>query len=414
MGNLKLAFFLAYKSILKGSRWTLILIILVTSLSFSNLILTPSLLSGVTAALNQQQIETLFGNIVIDPPVNRNYLTHTGQIEGKLAQIPEISGISPHLGNRALFEYKWQENKAPLDKGQNGTWTVIGIDPDKEYRVTTIHESLIEGNYLGGEDRDSILLGVEIAGGAQASSLVSLTLGGVKTGAKVRLTYPNSVQREYTVKGIFKAREGGANNLAFVTEKEMSSVMGSAISSDSASQILIRTKPGTDEQQIIAELKTLNIDGQIRGWEEYGGGVGGIVASFGAITSIIGAIGLIVAGVVMFIVIYINVSHRRRQIGILRAIGVNRGVVMLSYLLQAFLYATLGIIFGGLLLGYGIKPYFDSHPLDLPIGLITLVIDSSSITSSILWLFVAAILAGLIPVLHITSESIIKSIWGNG
>jgi putative ABC transport system permease protein len=413
MGNLKLAFFLAYKSILKGSRWTLVLIILVTSLSFSNLILTPSLLSGVTAALNQQQIDTLFGNIVIDPSANRNYLTHISQIEGKLAQIPEVVETAPHLSNRAFFEYNWQENFAPKDKGQNGTWAVIGIEPDRESRVTTIHESLIDGSYLDPEDRDKIILGVEIAGGSQANSLASLTLGGVKAGDKVRLTYPNSFQREYTVKGVFKAREGGANNLAFVTEKEMSSVLGSAISTDSASQILVRTKSGTDEKQLTTELKTLNIDGQIRGWEEYGSGVGGIVSSFGAITSIIGAIGLIVAGVVMFIVIYINVSNRRRQIGILRALGVNRGVVMLAYLLQALLYAALGIIFGGLILGYGIKPWFDNHPLDLPIGLISLVIDPSSIRSSILWLFAAAILAGLIPVLHITSESIIKSIWGN-
>lgn len=413
MGNITLAFFLAYKSILKGSRWTLVLIILVTSLSFSNLILTPSLLSGVTAALNQQQIDTLFGNIVIDPPSNRNYLTHVSQIESKLAQIPDITGIAPHLGNRAFFEYKWQENSAPKDKGQNGTWAIIGIDPEKESQVTTIHGSLIEGEYLDQEDRDMVLLGVEIAGGDQANNLSSLTLGGVKAGDKVRLTYGNLVQREYTVKGIFKAREGGANNLAFVTGKEMSSVYGSAVTADSASQILIRTGNGVDESQIIADLKTLNIDGQIRSWEEYGGGVGGIVSSFGAITSIIGGIGLIVAGVVMFIVIYINVSHRRRQIGILRAIGINRGVVMLSYLLQALLYAILGIIFGGLLLGYGIKPWFDSHPIDLPVGLITLMVDSSSITQSILWLFVAAILAGLIPVLHITSESIIKSIWGN-
>jgi putative ABC transport system permease protein len=77
------------------------------------------------------------------------------------------------------------------------------------------------------------------------------------------------------------------------------------------------------------------------------------------------------------------------------------------------LYAGLGIIFGGLILGYGIKPYFDTHPIDLPIGLISLVIDPSSIVNAILWLIVAGILAGIIPVLHITNESIIKSIWGN-
>jgi putative ABC transport system permease protein len=108
MGNLRLAFFLAYKSILKGSRWTLIMIILVTSLSFASLILTPSILSGVTKAINQQQIDALFGNIVIDPPTGQYYLNDVSQIESKLQQIPAISGYAPHLNNTALFEYRWQ------------------------------------------------------------------------------------------------------------------------------------------------------------------------------------------------------------------------------------------------------------------------------------------------------------------
>jgi putative ABC transport system permease protein len=163
----------------------------------------------------------------------------------------------------------------------------------------------------------------------------------------------------------------------------------------------------------MTKLTTLGIDGQIRSWEAYGKSVGGIVSSFSSITSIIGAFGLIVAGVVMFIVIYINVSHRKRQIGILRAIGVNRGVVFLSYLLQALLYAILGIIFGGLIMGYGIKPFFDAHPIDLPVGLVSLVVNSASVRDAIFWLLAASILAGIVPVLHITRESIIKAIWGD-
>jgi putative ABC transport system permease protein len=363
--------------------------------------------------LNQQQIDTLFGNIVIDPPDNRKYLTHLSQIESKLTQIPEITGIAPHLANSALIEYNWRQNIAPKDKGQNGNWTVIGVNPEKEPRVTTINNSIIGGRYLKPEDRDGIVLGVEIAGGSLASSITAQNLGGVKIGDKVRLTYPNKVQREYEVLGVFKAREGGANNLAFITDKEMASVLENVIPSDSATQILVRMKSGMVENELISEITSLGIDGQIRGWEAYGSGVGGIVSSFSVVTSLIGGIGLIVAGVVMFIVIYINVSQRKRQIGILRAIGVNRGVVMLAYLLQALLYAILGIIFGGLILGYLIKPFFDANPIDLPVGLISLVVDYSSIVSSILWLLVAAIMAGLIPVLHITSESIIKSIWGS-
>jgi putative ABC transport system permease protein len=413
MGNLKLALFLAYKSIIKGSRWTLVLIILVMSLSFANLILTPSIMSGVTEAINQQQIDTLYGNIVIDPPNDEYYLTNAGQVETRVASTPGVTGIAPHLNSAALFEYNWQSITSPQEKGDSGNWNVIGIDPQKEITVTTIYNSLISGSYLAPGDRNQIVLGVEIAGGKQADNQSFLTLGGVKVGDRVRLTYPNGIQREYTVKGIFKAREAQANNMAYVTTIEMNSVLGSAININSVSQILVRIQPGVSDTTMIAELKTLGINGQVRSWADYGGGVGGIVSSFGVISSLIGGIGLAVAGVVMFIMIYINVGHRKRQIGILRAIGVNRKVVLTSYLIQALLYAVLGVIFGGLILGYIIKPYFDGHPIDLPIGLVSLTIDMSTIRNGIIGLLIAAILAGIIPVLNITRESIINAIWGN-
>jgi putative ABC transport system permease protein len=193
----------------------------------------------------------------------------------------------------------------------------------------------------------------------------------------------------------------------------MVSVMGPAIFSDRANQILVRTQPEVDENAVIAELRALNIHGQIRKWQEYGGSIGGVVGSFRIVASMIGGIGLIVAGTVMFIVIYINVVNRRRQIGILRAIGISRKVVFGSYIIQALLFSMMGIIIGGCFFGYVIMPYFRAYPIDLPVGLVSLTIDPGNVRNSIFWLLFAALLAGFIPVFNITRHSIIKAIWGN-
>jgi len=414
MGNLKLALFLAFKSIIKGNRWALVLIILVMSLSFANLLLTPSILSGVTNTLNWQQIDTLYGNIVIDPPTTEHYLSRAGLIETQIEQISGVIGVSTHLNGSAFIEYQWKEKDSPSDKGESGTWSVIGVDPAREVNVTTIHEHVIQGSYLDSKDRDEILLGVEIAGGDKAQTAEFLTLQGVKVGDEVRLTYPNGVQREYTVKGIFQAKEmTQADRLAFVTIQEMASVLGRQIYNDRASQILVRTGQGVTENQIIQEINSLGIDGVVRSWSEYGGAMGGIVSSFDVIASLIGTIGLVVAGIVMFIVIYINVINKRRQIGILRAIGIKRDVIIGSYLTQAIFYAILGIIFGGLMFGYGIQPYFEFHPLDLPLGQVSLAVKALTISSAVLGILIAAVLAGLIPVISITRQRIIQAIWGN-
>ncbi|MFA5317768.1 MAG: FtsX-like permease family protein [Dehalococcoidales bacterium] len=414
MGNLKLALFLAYKSIIKGNRWALILIILVMSLSFTNLLLTPSILSGLTNTLNQQQMDTLYANIVVDPQPNDYYLNHTSMIEKKISQIPGITGVSSHLNSSASIEYQWKEKESPGDKGKIGTWSVIGIDPAREVNVTTIHEHIIQGSYLDENDRDEILLGVEIAGGNSAQTAEFLTLQGVQTGDKVRLTYPNGIQREYTVKGIFQAQEMiRADRLAFVTNKEMATVLGQQAYTDRASQILVKTGQGVDESQIMQEISHLGIDATVRSWNDYGAAMTGIVSSFDIITSLISTIGLVVAGIVMFIVIYINVINKRRQIGILRAIGIKRDIIVISYLNQSIFYAIGGIVFGGLIFGYGIQPYFELHPLDLPLGQVSLAVRSFTIGGAIIGILTAAVLAGLIPVLSITRQGIIQAIWGN-
>jgi len=412
MGNLKVALFLAYKSIIKGNRWALVLIILVMSLSFANLILTPSILSGVTNTLNKQQVNALFANVVIDPEEDKYYLNHVEQTEKMIEQIPGVVGVSARLNSAAFIEYQWREKESISDRGKGGTWSVIGIDPEKEVKVTTIQAHIIEGSYLEAGDRDAIILGIEVAGsdGAQTSSF--LTLGKVQVGDKVRLTYSNNVQREYRVKGIFYVREPQADRLVFVSRKELTSVLGRTVFADRASQILVKTEQMGDERWFIEELEALGINGEIRSWQEYGG-MGGIISSFNVIASLINGIGLIVAAIVMFIVIYINVLNRKRQIGILRAIGIKTNIVIISYLIQALFYAVLGIIFGEIIMHFAIEPYFTNYPLDLPLGLVSLGIEPSAILKAVLGLILAAIFAGLIPVLSIIRQSIIKSIWGN-
>ncbi len=159
-------------------------------------------------------------------------------------------------------------------------------------------------------------------------------------------------------------------------------------------------------------IRSLGADVVVRSWSEYGS-LGALVSSFDVLIALIGTIGLVVAGIVMFIVIYINVINKRRQIGILRAIGIKRNVIVGSYLTQALFFAALGVIIGGLLFGYGILPYFELHPLDLPLGEISLAVEAATVNNAVFGILTAAVLAGLIPVLSITRQPIIQAIWGN-
>jgi putative ABC transport system permease protein len=221
------------------------------------------------------------------------------------------------------------------------------------------------------------------------------------------------VQKEYTIKGVFRTREGTADRMALINREELVAVMGDLVSADQANRVLVKTAPSYSVNTVIGELKALGINGEIRSWQEFGGSAGGVVSSFDAIASLISAIGIVVAAVVMFIVIYINVLHRKRQIGILRAIGINKRIVIYSYLFQAVYYAFSGMAIGGLLFRFAIIPYFDAHPIDLPIGLVSLSVHLETILSGMLGMVLAAVFAGIIPTLSIIRQSIIKAIWGD-
>ena len=413
IGNLRTALFLARKSIIKGNKWALIFVILAMSLSFVNLIFVPAILTGASDTLERQRVNTLLANVVIDPEEDKYYIDHVSQEVEKIGRVPGVVGVSAHLDTSAFIEYQWKEKDSPSDKGKSGTWSVIGIDPTQEASVTTIHEHMIEGSYLDENDRDKIVLGIEIAGGADAQTAPHLTLGGARVGDKVRLTYPNGVQREYRVKGIFRAREMlRADRLAFVTQKELASVLGRSVFSEWASQILVRVEAGGDEKWFIEEFKTLGIKGQIRSSGEYGSALGSVASSFGLIASLISSIALAIAAIVIFIVIYISVLNKRRETGILRAIGIKGAIIIYSYLVQALFYAIVGVFLGWLIMNFLVQPYFIKYPLDIPLGLVSLTVEPATIRSSILSLLTAAILAGFVPVLIITRQNIIKTIWG--
>ncbi len=413
LGNFKLALFLAFKSIIKGNRWALVLLILVMAFSFVNLIFVSALISGIMTTMDNQMISYVYGNVVVGPRENKYYIEKCSSLEETVSQVQGVAAVTSRLDYSAFIEYQWKEKVSQKDKGKSGTWEVVGIDPEREKQVTTLHNQLIEGKYLDASDRDQIVLGTEITGGPKARTSDFLTLGGAKVGDKVRLTYPNGVQREYTVKGIIYAREmHRADRTALVTREEMLSVLGRDIYFDKASQILVKAEDGVDENTLIADIKATGIREQVNGWQDYGGAQSSIVSTFDVIGSLIGSVGLIISATVMFIVIYINVLNKKRQIGILRAIGIPEIAIIGSYIFQAFFFAVAGTVIGWALMNFGLQPYFQFYPLDLPIGLVGLHVRTTALVSSAIGLLVAGILAGLLPSWTIMRQSIIKVIWG--
>jgi putative ABC transport system permease protein len=269
---------------------------------------------------------------------------------------------------------------------------------------------MVSGKYLEKNDRDKIILGREVSGGYGAA-FENEGLGGVDTGDKIDVIFGNGIKREYEIKGIFSTKNIGCDQLAFITQKEMESVLGRY---NMASEIIVKIEDTGQEQKYIKEFRELGIvKEEIKPWTEYMGFTASITESFDMISIMLGAIGAIVAGITIFIVIYVSVVNRKKQIGILKAIGMRERIIVRSYILQALFYAILGIGAGLILIYFLIVPYFIKNPLDFPMGWVSLAVTQNNLIISSISLIAAAIIGGFIPSRRGAKESIIDAIWGS-
>ena len=397
--QLKISAFLAYKSIAKGNKGTSVLTILIMALAFVNLMFMSSLFAGLTDASENQVIETLYSNIVIEPKDEETYIKNPDSILKKVNIVPGVLGTSAQYLTASTI----------VHEEKSGAWTVRSVDPDDEVLVSAIPEMMIAGEYLSKYDRGEIVIGKEIAGG-HGGSLEHISLGGVVVGDTLEVAFKNGVRREYRIKGIFDTNFIQSNQLAYITEKEMESVLGT---SDMTSQILVKTEGKGGEDKYVEQFTMLGVHEDIKTWEVYAGIVRTISQSFTAINALISVIGLFVAAITIFIVIYVSTVSKRRQMGVLRAIGIKESIIIQSYVFQAVFYALCGCIAGLIVMFMVLVPYYTMHPLVFPMGDVTLVVEQKNAISRGAWLIVAAMIAGFIPSWRAVRETILDAIWGD-
>jgi putative ABC transport system permease protein len=108
----------------------------------------------------------------------------------------------------------------------------------------------------------------------------------------------------------------------------------------------------------------------------------------------------------------VDIVNRRKQIGILRAIGITELAIAISYLVRAMVYSVIGIVVGIVLFKFCIMPLFITHPLRLPIGSVNLIIDNVLLYLRACAIIIASFLGTYIPIRSTLRMHIIDAIWG--
>lgn len=395
----RVGLFLTIRSLTRGNIGTTIMTIFMMAMIFVNLIFLTSIINGLVVTAHKQIIETLTGEILVEAPSESMYIERSSDVADQLLRVPGVEKLSAHTNFSAQLE----------KEGEQGSYRGVAIDPEAEKEVTTIEQAIIAGRYLEPDDTNAIILGIQIAGGEDVE-LYAYSLKDVSVGDTVFLSYANGLEKEYEVVGIFDNNFVQADNRFFITNHEYTSLFPELRTN--ASEFALRIQPTKDVEVVAQDIHDLEITDNVRTWIDTAGIVESFTKSFDIVNFIVSIVAIIVGGITIFIVMYIDVVNRKRQIGILRAIGISENSIALSYVLRALLYALCGVTVGILISKFILIPLFTQKPLQLPVGNVSLALHNEVMYVRALALLLVSFLGAFIPVQRALRMKIIDAIWG--
>ncbi len=411
--NAKVGWFLAKRDIARANKWTTMLIVAVMTFTFLNLVVVSGILVGLIQGSEDAAKRYAIGDVIVSSFLNRSYIEQTPQVVSIVKTIPGYKNHTVRYSGSATAQTDYRKTLKPGEKQDGAGGALLGIDPVQEEKFSGLSKFVTRGSYLTPTDQDSILIGKNLlyeftpieAPGFQ-------TLKNVSIGSRIKITSGN-VSKEYYLKGIVSSKVDDFDTSIIALDSEVRKIIGRT--DLNASTIPIQLEAGTDPVAAKQFLMDSGVGQYARvqtAEEAFPKFLKDIKATFNILGSAISGIGLIVASITIFIVIFVNAITRRRFIGILKGIGINRRAILYSYMYQACIYAGVGIAIGMVLVFGIIKPYFTAHPINFPFsdGILVATVSGTLIRAVIL--LVTTMIAGYIPARIVIKQNTLSAILG--
>ncbi len=411
--NIRVGFYLALRQIRRASRWTTTLIVFVMLLTFLNLVVVTGVLVGIIQGISNQYRTQETGDVVVSSLDSKDFIENSPQIIALVKSLPGVAQVSSRYIAGGTIEANYFSRDQKEKPNETGA-SVDGINVADENAFSNLSTHVAEGSYLSSSDYDTVLLGSQLIDRYSFGKMPGLTpLKNVYPGTKIRLTLGGHT-REVVVKGIVSVPANSPLAArVFMPEGEVRELIGR--DDYAVNEIATLLLPGTDPIAFRDLLLRSGVgaNAKVQTFEDATpNGVAEIKDTFAMIGNAIGSIGLVVAAITIFIVIFINAVTRRKFIGILKGIGISGEAIEISYIFQSIFYAAIGSSLGLLFLYGFLVPYIAVHPIVLPISNAIIVAPVASTLLRILLLVVATIIAGYLPARMIVRKNTLDSILG--
>jgi ABC-type lipoprotein release transport system permease subunit len=411
--SIKVGIYLAIKDLSRASKLTTLLIVFIMTLTFLNLTVGRGILVGLPKGSTNVYDERYSGDLIISKLRKDQYIVDSNELERFYTELSGIKYVTKRYLHPATITAGYEDRIRDSEVYDSTGSVIVGVDYEAENNVTGISRFVVEGRYPENSDTRGVLIGANLL--FRYSPLDSPTesnIKNLKVGDKVKITV-NGIDHFYFVRGVVKSKVSEVDRRIYLPYSEFKVVSGER--DFKPEEISFKLESGVSADNIknkfyeqglhkLAKIQTAE-ESQPQFLKDIG-------TTFDILGNFLGAIGLVVASVTVFIVIFVNAITRRKFIGILKAIGISSAAIQISYIIQAVFYATVGSLIGMLILYSFFEPYFLQNPINFPFadGILYAPFFDSLFRFGVLVL--ASVLSGFIPARMVVKQKTLDAILG--
>lgn len=345
---MKQLFKLAYRNFLRNKRRSIISGISI-SIAVALIIFTKSYISGITNNISDNIVRLLTGHIQI--------MTREYERRERLMPLSEAIELTPEF--YALLQEQDIEHISPRIKfgvllGREELSIPAlgyGIDPLVEKEISGLQKRIISGTYLEPEGNSTII-------GNKLAERLGLRIGDTIT-IITRTAYDSPAGINLVIKGLFSTGIGGIDrSLLFIPLKTAQELLDL---NNRATEIVTTLKK-PEKAILVAQSIRLKSDYAVVPFQHHP--LLNYLQAFGLVQNIIYIIILIVACSTIANTMMMVVFERSKEIGMLKAMGMDNLMVILSLIIEAGMIGAIGS-FAGTIFGSTISYFLKYKGIDL-------------------------------------------------
>jgi lipoprotein-releasing system permease protein len=328
---------IAKRHVVSNRRGTIFTLISV-AIAVGIIIMSLGLTEGVRIQIIQDTIDKN-PHVIIKPKSDENYITMYRTISNLLNIYPGVVAVSPRLVGQGAVHF--------MNKVQGAEF--YGVNPVEENLLMSVQDSVIGGNFSDLRfNSNGAFLGAKLAQNL-----------GIRPGGEFYLSLRNS-SIKLKVVGLIRKGTVIDSTLVYMQLRTVQSLVDKG---DVVSEIGVKLSDFTNAPAIVSEL-----NGKMRykttSWQNFNKQIAQFVSNQTVTNTIFYIFILLISAFVIANTTIMVVSRRKKEIGILMAMGASRLSILKIFLLENVLIG-LPAGFLGCLLGFGLAKLITLLPMNV-------------------------------------------------